>query len=552
MDPNQVGQYSYSLDNSNIVPIISELASDGTTSFGSTSLNIDGKKTDVVTSGYGYSINYAVNQALKPTFTGTATLGNLSNGTTFVSANNTNYTADTPTDELPTLNVRLSTNGTTNVTNPQFIVTIPKGFKVTGHNLISSNTVSKYFDGNFKGTNSFTESEKYTVESLGTNSNGEKIYSVKLNFNPSESDNKDLGLQFKLAVDSSASTKGNHKYDSNTPLVTELASDGQSTAGTATITVNGTTYDVVKSSNATNVSYYINDAQLPDFTGKAVFGNLNSSNQFVSGNGINYTSTSTNLPTLSVRLSTSGTSTVNNPQFIVMIPKGFTSSTSGFDLIPANPGNYFNGTFNGSNTNKDYSIQDLGKIGPNGEQLFKVTLNFNPSWDPANNFGGQFKLSFDPTAPKKYYSYDPSGAPIVSELADDANPSATGDSNHYTFTAAGKNINVVKSSYYQGIQYGIDTTAIPEFTGTANFDANGKIFNVGDTIPEYTFRLSTWGNSTVQNPKFIVMIPAGFTATTNDFSPIKNATIESLGTDSNGQQLFEISLKGGDTKLGNR
>lgn len=85
MDPNQVGQYSYSLDNSNIVPIISELASDGTTSFGSTSLNIDGKKTDVVTSGYGYSINYAVNQALKPTFTGTATLGNLSNGTTFVS-----------------------------------------------------------------------------------------------------------------------------------------------------------------------------------------------------------------------------------------------------------------------------------------------------------------------------------------------------------------------------------------------------------------------------------------------------------------------------------
>ena len=46
------------------------------------------------------------------------------------------------------------------------------------------------------------------------------------------------------------------------------------------------------------------------------------------------------------------------------------------------------------------------------------------------------------------------------------------------------------------------------------------------------------------------MIPAGFTATTNDFSPIKNATIESLGTDSNGQQLFEISLKGGGHQTG--
>lgn len=548
LDSTVTGQYTYDAYGA---PIVSELATDaqGWNNGKFKGFTIDGKHVDVVnTEGYASSIQYAVNQALKPTFTGTATLGNLSNGT-FVSANNTNYTADTPTTDLPTLNVRLSTNGTTTVDKPQFIVAIPKGFTATGNSLISSDTVSKYFGDNFKGTNSFSSSD-YSVESIGTNSNGEELYLVKLNFNPLESDNKDLGLQFKLALDSSA--QGSYTYNSSsTPLVSELASDGQSTAGTATITANGTTYDVVKSSNATNLSYYINDAHLPDFTGDAVFGNLNTSNkEFVSGNGINYTSTSTNLPTLSVRLSTSGTSTVNNPQFIVMIPKGFTSSTSGFDLIPANPGNYFNGTFNGSNTNKDYSIQDLGKIGPNGEQLFKVTLNFNPSWDPANNFGGQFKLSFDPTAPKKYYSYDPSGAPIVSELADDANPSATGDSNHYTFTAAGQNINVVKSSYYQGIQYGIDTTAIPEFTGTANFDANGKIFNVGDTIPEYTFRLSTWGNSTVQNPKFIVMIPAGFTATTNDFSPIKNATIESLGTDSNGQQLFEISLKGGTPNWG--
>ena len=527
------GQYTYSDWN---LPLISELSeygnegAPGGAGGGSYTFTVNDKTYNVVKSQYtinekswydaGSTVTYSVNQSVKPTFTGATSLGNILNGI-FVSANDTNYTADTPTPDLPTLNVRLSTSGVSTIDNPQFIVTIPKGFKVSGNSLISSDTVSKYFDGNFKGTNSFNSSD-YSVESLGTNSNGEEVYSVKLNFNPSESDNKDLGLQFKLAVDPSA--KGNFKYDSTTPLVTELASDGQSTAGTSTVTVNGTTYDVVKSSNAINVSYYINDAQLPSFTGDVAFGNLNSSNQFVSGSSINYTSTSTNLPTLSVRLSTNGTSTVKNPQFIVMIPKGFTSSTSDFGLIPANSGNYFNGVFNGSNKSKDYSIQDLGKIGPNGEQLFKITLNFNPSWSSASNFGGQFKLTLDPTQ-KGYYTYDSKTAPIVSELASDATSSVSGDNKTYTFDANGQNIKVVNSSYASSnsINYGIDTNELPTFTGTANLlDANGNpiadntVYS-GTQVPQYTFRLSTAGNSTVQNPKFIVMIPAGFTATTDSF-----------------------------------
>ena len=229
LDPTVTGQYSY---NEYTAPLVSELASDGQgwNNGNFTGFTIDGKHVDVVnTEGYASSIQYAVNQALKPTFTGTATLGNLSNGT-FVSANSTNYTADTPTTDLPTLNVRLSTNGTTTVDKPQFIVAIPKGFTATGNSLISSDTVSKYFGDNFKGTNSFSSSD-YSVESIGTNSNGEELYLVKLNFNPSESNNKDLGLQFKLALDSSA--QGSYTYNSSsTPLVSELAGDAnQGAAG---------------------------------------------------------------------------------------------------------------------------------------------------------------------------------------------------------------------------------------------------------------------------------------------------------------------------------
>ncbi|MDO6362254.1 hypothetical protein, partial [Lactobacillus paragasseri] len=417
LDPTVTGQYSY---NEYTAPLVSELASDGQgwNNGNFTGFTIDGKHVDVVnTEGYASSIQYAVNQALKPTFTGTATLGNLSNGT-FVSANSTNYTADTPTTDLPTLNVRLSTNGTTTVDKPQFIVAIPKGFTATGNSLISSDTVSKYFGDNFKGTNSFSSSD-YSVEPIGTNSNGEELYLVKLNFNPSESNNKDLGLQFKLALDSSA--QGSYTYNSSsTPLVSELASDGQSTAGTATITVNGKTYDVVRSSNATDVTYYINNTQTPTFSGTAWF----------DANGKVYNGNSATLPTYTFRLSTYGNSTIKNPKFILMIPAGFTATkddiTFGAGVNPTN-------------------VQDLGNYGPNGEKLFEITLSSNPVWSSPTN---TVKLTLDPQNGGSYkYSYNT--APLVSELAGDANQGAAGSDFTYTFKVGNDKtpINVVKSQY---------------------------------------------------------------------------------------------------------
>jgi hypothetical protein len=42
-----------------------------------------------------------------------------------------------------------------------------------------------------------------------------------------------------------------------------------------------------------------------------------------------------------------------------------------------------------------YSVKDLGEVGPNGEQIFSITLTANPYWN--NNFGGQFELTLDPT-----------------------------------------------------------------------------------------------------------------------------------------------------------
>jgi hypothetical protein len=397
---------------------------------------------------------------------GTATLGNLSNGT-FVSANNTNYTADTPTADLPTLNVRLSTSGTSTIDKPQFIVAIPKGFTATGNSLISSDTVSKYFGDNFKGTNSFSSSD-YSVESIGTNSNGEELYLVKLNFNPSESDNKDLGLQFKLALDSSA--QGNHTYNSSsTPLVSELASDSQSTAGTATITANGKTYDVVRSSNATDVTYYINDAQTPVFSGTVWF----------NANGKSYNST-TEAPTYTFRLSTHDSSTVKNPKFILMIPAGFTATKDDISI------------------DKSLDVTDiqlLGNYGPNGEQLYEITLATNPAWNAPTN---KVKLTLNPAVTGQYTYSDgliptddqghakDGSAPLISEISDYGKEGAEAGSGGgtYTFDVNGKKIEVVRSQYTVNekqwnengsvVTYAVNQAVKPIFTGTATLGNHFK------------------------------------------------------------------------------
>ncbi len=487
---------------------------------------------------------------VKPTFSGTVMIKN-------ADGSNVNGT-DFKDGAVPTYTFRLSTYGDSNVTNPQFIIMIPKGFTATTADfstLTNTQGTDIFSGGGFAGP----YNGKSTIKALGNyGPNGEQLFMITLTgATPTWGNN--FGGQVKLTLDANA--KGVVSYNVyGVPFVSEVSNyavaNGTSAygGGSYTFNVNGQAIEVVKNSTGINnqqgsINYILNKTvELPQFTGVASFGNLNSSGIFVSGNSINYTSNTpqSQIPALSVRLSTVGDSTVNNPQFVVMIPKGFTSSVTDFNLINKDVGNYFGGVFNGSNqySTSNYSIEDLGKVGPNGEQLFKIQLDFNPGWNAARNFGGQFKLTLDPTQTGTY-SYGNNGVPIVSELASDATPTA----GTYTFVANGQNIAVVKSGFSSHINYAINTNLIPTFTGTAILDANGKTYS-GDSVPTYSFRLSTTGESTVQNPKFIVMIPDGFTATTDDFSFNTSgysgtASVKELGNyGPNGEQLFEVSLTG--------
>ena len=91
------------------------------------------------------------------------------------------------------------------------------------------------------------------------------------------------------------------------------------------------------------------------------------------------------------------------------------------------------------------NVQDLGNYGPNGEKLFEITLSSNPVWSSPTN---TVKLTLDPQNGGSYkYSYNT--APLVSELAGDANQGAAGSDFTYTFKVGNDKtpINVVKSQY---------------------------------------------------------------------------------------------------------
>lgn len=138
-----------------------------------------------------------------------------------------------------------------------------------------------------------------------------------------------------------------------------------------------------------------NDAVVkPDFTGTALLGYIGTDGKYVSGSDISYTSSTSasSFPNLAFRLSTANHDTTNSQQFFVMIPKGFKSSVNDFSQLESSRYTYpFNAGFYGPErfSSSEYSVKDLGEIGPKGEQVFSITLTSNPGW--GNNFGGQFK-----------------------------------------------------------------------------------------------------------------------------------------------------------------
>lgn len=130
------------------------------------------------------------------------------------------------------------------------------------------------------------------------------------------------------------------------------------------------------------------------------------------------------------RISTYGDSTIKNPQYLLLLPAGFKTTTLSW-----------------SDANAVSNTQDLGNVGPNGEQVFLVTTKTSPAWT------GLYATAIM-TVDEKYagaYSYaDMSYLPLISALygdAKEAGEALAGAGSPTIHLTNGTDYHVAKSTY---------------------------------------------------------------------------------------------------------
>lgn len=189
---------------------------------------------------------------------------------------------------------------------------------------------------------------------------------------------------------------------------------------------------------------------------------------------------------LRYRLTTYGDSDIQDPQFILMVPGGFSANLNDFNWSPA--------------TTYNPQAKDLGHVGPNNEQVFLVTLSKNPTWN-----SGQF-VTFDAVADSAGpYKYSDFGTPLVSVITDYAN---AGDI----------------------AEKGAGTTTIKL--------KNGQSFKVAKSI--YTINEKQWSES---GSKIGYNVNAGTTQLDQSQYSIKNISTKVEGNDQKGDEALNATIQ---------
>ena len=161
---------------------------------------------------------------------------------------------------------------------------------------------------------------------------------------------------------------------------------------------------------------------------------------------------------------------LNEPSsYLITIPKGFSVDPSeiaikqGWDSTPV----------------KDATLTDLGKIGKNGEQMFKVDLPITPYWGIPVWVGGKGSAPMTLTADKNVlpaaYNYDVrdqglNGQELIYKLEDDNHPS---DKTKEVTLADGKTYRVQSMTY--GYTFGHEVVPNYYFTSASEYGKDNRI-----------------------------------------------------------------------------
>lgn len=412
-----------------------------------------------------------------------------------------------------------SDNNVTFTGNSQFIIYIPAGFTASNVTLTQNN--------NPLDTNTY-------LQSLGkVGPNEEETFLVSLPYTPGYSG--PVTLSATLNVDSSYPAG---VYTATTNSLMRVVNTGSFTTagGTENLTLGTTTYSVLKAGTEwtnSNYIYVIGNPQATDvnFTGSTTWADGNS-NSFTAGQTSD----------LTVTIQNNSSSTVINDRYyagsadyLITIPQGFTGT-----LTNQSTATYPDGTC--------VTYTNLGNVGPNGEQVWKVHTTVQPRW----SLPLSIKVSLTANANMGQQVFTTSTANILKAINNGKyNNSSTG-----TYTLSDGTSYEVVNAYFnaQNYYYGFNnvSTAV-DFTGTTTWSGgSSNSYQAGTTTTLNVIIQNNAPNPSIQNQgyyqgtaDYLVFIPRGFSGTLTNTStniyPSSMVTIDDLGTvGPNGEQVFKV------------
>ncbi|WP_295729330.1 YSIRK-type signal peptide-containing protein [uncultured Limosilactobacillus sp.] len=440
----------------------------------------------------------------------------------------------------------------------EYLVVIPRGFTTDKLNIINGVTI------NGQGP---------TAQNLGmVGPNGEQVFLVKVPYTPGYSlETNCLLVNAKLTVRDNVSgvfteTVNDLLHPINNGNFATGAVSSNIGGGTSTITIGGQTYQIIKStasSENNSITYVVNPKNTtPANWSGTIWTNDNSSwshdNTTLSpaknyGTGSSQTKTAT----ISYRLSSYGSGPQLNDrgigptQYLVMIPYGF--KTDGL-------------TFANGISGKDATYEDLGMVGPHGEQVFLVSVPYTPGYSSDNSDSYSLRVNAKLTAQGGINGvYTFSANDLLHPIANGNFSTKVINDNgitggEATITLGGKTYTIVKSTAFNNsISYLMgDAQLAVNFNGSVDWKPATEMYgkkpgDVSSATITYNIKSNSKQATGGQDgfngeSKYLIYIPAGFEVNgtptaTGSYGRTGDVTFKNLGFvgGPDEQQVWEVT-----------
>lgn len=310
-----------------------------------------------------------------------------------------------------------------------YLLIVPQGFTASDFQITNSST--QYPNGTYD--NNFTY--------LGTNSAGQQVYKFHTNVQPGWNGT----LFVKANLTAQAGNEGKAYQVNAYDLVKAIDNGNYDNSSTSTITLSdGLTLNVINSTYLSitwpnSYTYGFNAVQKQTFTGTT---------QWAQGNNQDFAPGDTSTITYKIQGYGEGSNySLGQGQYLLYIPQGFSASTVTVDKSKSYGSQY-----------SDITLQNLGNVGINGQQVWLVIVGNKPMWSDPLYISATIIANADAGG-----GYSTNTSNLIKAIVNNAN--FTGNTTNVT---------------YNGVTYAVTNTT----AGSGSTDSTNNVANYNYLFPD--------------------------------------------------------------------